>query len=215
MLVDCAFRLTPRCSIVPGKFNTITKQIIELPGLINPDEIPPHHYLNPAEILQKTDEFYIRRLNAFMSKTSELCLCLPVTDKIVDCHKWDGTCVEFISFETKNVGFWTSNNLMNIPPDTTEVGIEIPTYVQLRYLTAHVSFIVKANNKLFTTRGVFDIPPQYQSKIVYKKPDASLFKKYRDILDVIGFVYTRTGYLLLREVGDNQLRFEEVIESGT
>lgn len=209
MFVEACVRVDPNGSIIHDKYDTEGRDLVQMYRRTNLNRVVPDYTYNPFNYEKYKIDWY-RGVESALLSCVEYALVFIGPTNHYHCYRFDG------SLDFKKVP--------DIEPYATvddsglrfgsfqACGVEVTEYSQLRY-TSNIFKIACDIEKIYTSRGVFDLPIEIDRIMPWKK-DFSVYKDIRDSQAWFGYLFIDVGYLLLGIDKNGHLMIREVSKDG-
>lgn len=209
MQVEACVRVIPNGSIIHDKYDTDNRDLVELYRRTNLNRSVPEYKYNPFDYEKHRIDWY-RGVEAALLSCVEYAIVFVGPTNHYHCYRFDGgldvkkvpDIEPYVTSEGPGVNLTTFQ----------ACGVEVTEFSQLRY-TSNIFKIACDIEKIYTTKGVFDLPINVDRLLQWKK-DFKVYKDIRDSQAWFGYLFTDTGYLLLGIDKNGKLMTKEVPADG-
>lgn len=210
MLVEACVRVVPNGSVIHDKYDTDTRDLVQLYRRTNLNRVVQEYRYNPFDYEKYKIDWYKGVESALLSCVEYALVFIGPTNHY-HCYRFDGT------LDIKKVPDIEPYAQSNAPGINMALfqscGVEVTEFCQLRY-TSNIFKIACDIEKIYTSKGVFDLPISIDRIKGWEK-DFTQYKDIRDSQAWFGYLFIDTGYLLLGIDKNGKLMTREVPKDGS
>lgn len=209
MLAEACVRVIPNGSILHDRYDTDSRDLVQMYRRTNLNRVVPEYKYNPFDY-EKHKIDWFRGVESALLSCVEYALVFVGPTNHYHCYRFDG------GLDVKKVPdiepYVTSDGPGVRLTTFQACGVEVTEFNQLRY-TANIFKIAYDIEKIYTSKGVFDLPISADRIKPWTK-DFSVYKDIRDSQAWFGYIFIDTGYLLLGIDAKGNLMTREVVKNG-
>ena len=209
MLVEACVRVLRNGSVIHDKYDTDKRDLVQLYRRTNLNRVVPEYQYNPFDYEKYKIDWYRGTESALLSCDDYAVVFVGPTNHY-HCYRFDGG---IDIKKNPDVEPYASPKADGISlTNFVACGVEVTEFSQLRY-TSNIFKIACDLEKLYTSKGVFDLPMDIDGIMEWRK-DFAQYKQIRDSQAWFGYLFTTTGYLWLGIDKNGELMTREVSADG-
>ncbi len=210
MLVEACVRVVPNGSILHDKYDTESRDLVQMYRRTCLNRVAMDYSYNLFDYEKHNIDWYSGVESALLSCVDYALVFVGPTNHY-HCYRFDGSLdikkvPDIDPYATIEEPGFVLNNFLSC-------GVEVTEFCQLRY-TSNIFKIACDLEKIYTSKGVFDLPIDGDNILQWHK-DFSIYKEIRDSQAWFGYLFTKSGYLVLGIDRNGNLMTKEVQKDGS
>ena len=205
---DCCFKVGRYGSIIHDKIDTVTRKLVKYGDFIDTtvlsyfDSVYYHRDFYSGSLIDNLatcEAFLLRDKNAFFA--------VDVCNKWYDVYTFDGDCMSYRDLESLDKETGIRYSQMYDLEGYYYVGIELVDVITIQYVPWTYRICLK-DGYIYTSKGIFKLPIPVEELSGWR-PDMKMYSDIRYQDKYFGYLFTKTGLLLLYLNQDGTLGWEE------